>query len=516
MTLRSQTLALVVLFAGLVVVFVLVGSGSLDTDVFTSQPTATAAATALPTAVPVEELWAEQQPGQLSYLPDPAAQAILLYDTMPLATAAQQLRVTAPAADAAFPLLGVLGEVRSSLEDQAAAQNIALRDDGLIGPYVQEINGVGVAFFRASVDPQTLAGGGEFAGLDREWALVQRPDGDVVLVLYGIQSKANPTIYADYRAWLAANVAELAAPAASTATPEATAEGAATPQAATEGETTATPTVATGGEAAPPTEQPAPPASSTPTAAPAEEATPTALAAVPTEAVPPAAEPQEIGAETQGVATAAPSAAPAEGQAAAAEQAAAAQQGPWNAIGPGQLRYDDSANAFIFYNVAPLESFVAQSGAEPLAEDDPAPLITLLRFMQGEIEEQLTERGITFGPESFEGPETQTYGGVPVNFMWIVIEPQTVAEGQSVEGQELAIALIDRGDDTLAVVEFVYTGAHDETLAQAVRDWLDANAARLADPTQPLDELTPTPAQGPAPAATPAADATVEAPGAGD
>jgi hypothetical protein len=222
MTLRSQTIALIVLFAAVGIVFVFVADADISTRVFTPDSTLTPTATTIPTATSApapEEVWTETQPGTLAYAADPALQVQLIYRESTVETFVTQLELQPPAADTPFPLLNLLGQMRTAYESQAAEVQLSLEADAFTGPSVELIDGLPVTLLRLQIAPQTLADGRDFPGMDVAQVLVDKGGGSVVWIQFMLQGEQNPAVWDNFRAWLAAKLPEFSTPAEAEATP---------------------------------------------------------------------------------------------------------------------------------------------------------------------------------------------------------------------------------------------------------------------------------------------------------
>lgn len=237
MTLRSQTAALAVLFAALIVIFLLVGDAGVSTGVFLPEPTLTHTPTVVPTATPGPAPgalnWAETTPGQLSHT-GAGITARINYQAVKLDEFITGTGLNAPATDASYPLLDLLSQLSESLETQAIESGLTLEPGAFSGPMIEIVGGTPVAQVHVRVQPQTRQDGQQFPGLDLVQALVEKGEGEVTFVQYVLQGAPDDAVYSDFRAWLGANVADLAEPTAEEeegedSGEEAPAEGEATP-----------------------------------------------------------------------------------------------------------------------------------------------------------------------------------------------------------------------------------------------------------------------------------------------
>lgn len=234
MTLRSQTAALAVLFVALIVIFLLVGDAGVSTGVFLPEPTLTYTPTVAPTATPGPAPgaanWAETTPGQWTHTGAGVA-ARINYQTVKLDEFITGTGLTAPAADAPYPLLDLLSQLSESLQAQATDAGLTLEPGAFSGPIIEIVGETPVALMHARVQPQTRQDGQQFLGLDLVQALIDQGEGDVTFLQYVLQGPPDEGVYGDFRAWLEANVATLyEKPAEEEDTGEAApAEGEATP-----------------------------------------------------------------------------------------------------------------------------------------------------------------------------------------------------------------------------------------------------------------------------------------------
>jgi hypothetical protein len=234
---RSQIAALAVLLVGLAVVLALIGNAGVSTGVFsTATPTATLAPSPTPLPEASANNWAVSAPGQLTYSGDPNINAQIVYQTAPSLDQLVSLTgLAAPAADDPYPLISLLSEIHDELSSQANDSQLILAPDAFTGPVIEIVDNTAVAEMRVQVGPQTTGGGQDFGGLDLVQMFIQHPDSDQITFLqYVVRGEPNPVVYADFRAWLNDNIADILAQQAPTPTPAATPEATeqATPEAA--------------------------------------------------------------------------------------------------------------------------------------------------------------------------------------------------------------------------------------------------------------------------------------------
>lgn len=228
MTLRSQTVALIVLFVALGIVFALAADAGISTKVFTPDSTLTATATIGPTATPSPEPgldhWTETEGGNLTYSADPSLQVQLTYRESPIADFSTQMELAPLAEDSAYPVLDLLGQMRAAYEQQASEVQLSLTADAFTGPYIELVEGQPVAILRLQIAPQDMADGRSFPGMDVAQVLIDQGAGNIVWVQYMLQGEQNPVVYNDFRAWLAAKITEFTTQAEAEPTAEGTVE----------------------------------------------------------------------------------------------------------------------------------------------------------------------------------------------------------------------------------------------------------------------------------------------------
>lgn len=232
MTLRSQqTVALIVLLAVLGVVFVLVGDSGVSTAVFRPEHTATLTPTLAPsptaTLVPSAGNWVEQQPGTLTYMGQPDIEAQVTYLSGPLAEMITQWGLQMPPDDSEYPLYDVLTQYRTELETQIADPAVGLTVGEFVGPALEVVNNTLVNHLYLRIPAQARGDGQQFPGLELSLDMIDQGEGNMTMVQYSVRGEPDPTVYNDYRAWLADYIEKLAAPEAAAteeAAPDATEE----------------------------------------------------------------------------------------------------------------------------------------------------------------------------------------------------------------------------------------------------------------------------------------------------
>jgi hypothetical protein len=458
MTLRSSTAAIVILLVVLGAVFVLVGHAGVATSVYLAQSTPT------PLPLPSADHWTENAPGQLTYN-DPILPAQLTYRVVTLTEFVQGNGLQPPAADSQTPLTDALTQLRAVLEDLLVEQQFTTAPDSIDGPTTLTIQGVPVEMLRLKLQPQTRSTGEPFPGTDIALALIDLGGGQIDLIQYSLNAEPSLVAYQDFMAWLDANAQRLSS---------------------LEALTTPTPT-----PAAEATEAVEPTAEATEALAPAAEATEAAPAAETTEAVTPAAEATEeaVSAASTEEATPAPEATEAATPAAESTEPSASSAlsaSNWVEVNPGVLAYagDPNVQAQLGYQTVPLEQFILMAGLQTPAEGVEVPTLDLLQQMRATIEVQLGTFALASGPDAFEGPLTETVGGVQMETLHIQIAPQAASQEGSPDfpGLDLAFALIDLGDGNLSTVQYFLQAEPSPAAYADYRVWLEANAATLAVP----------------------------------
>lgn len=213
MTLRSQTVALAILFAAFAVIFLLVGNAGVSTGVFLPEPTLTYTPTSTPTPTPLPDPnagnWAETAPGQWTYQGSDEILARINYTAIALDEFVTSTNLTAPPTDAAYPLIDVLGQMRDHLQAQATEAGLTVGEDAFTGPVIEVIANVPVTMLHLRLHAQDRPSGQPFAGLDLVEAFVERQDGRVTFIQYVLQGEPNLIVYRDFRAWLAEHMDKL-------------------------------------------------------------------------------------------------------------------------------------------------------------------------------------------------------------------------------------------------------------------------------------------------------------------
>lgn len=468
MTLRSPAFAaLAVLFVAVTAVFVLVSEAGVETRVFTADPTLTPVPTVGPTPTPLPdasaENWVVVGTNQYQYRGDIDVQTSLTVSTSVLTEFINASGLQAPPEDAAFPIFVLMTELRDLLSESAQTNGIALEPEAITGPVMEVFGNVPVTLLRVRAQPQTLANGTEYPGAELVFAWFQNGD-NIVRVEYEGRGAPDPVIYNDLRAWLEANVPELAGIApAEEATPEAT------PEAEPNAEATETPAVAE------PTEEPA--------AEPAEAAE-TPAAAEPTEE--PAAEPAEA-AETP--AAAEPTEEPADDGAAtpvaaapgAADQTATsgtpAPQGPWNPRGEAIWQHADDPSAVVATGTRALSEVANELGYTP-AEGEALTPLGLLQFEKDQLAAEIAASA-EVTTHAFDGPTERQIEGVTLYSLAF----EVTASNQTVTMSRYTfLGLIPVDEDQVSAISFQYT--YDDQRSAAIEadfeTWLSDNVARLA------------------------------------
>ncbi|MBN1202325.1 MAG: hypothetical protein JXJ20_10760 [Anaerolineae bacterium] len=218
MTLRPHVLTIAVLLAVTGLVFILVGSGGVSTGVFLPDPTHTLTPTPSPDVEAPQgsaDHWTEMAPGQFVYAPDPdvpvsESSAQIGYQIVALEAFWEQVGIEAPAEDAPYPLLDVLEQMRAAFESQIDELGLVMGPDDLQGPMIELFGTVPIALLRVQIQPQVSPSGQPFSGLDLVLGLVERGEGEINAIQYSYQAEPDPVIYADFRAWLTENAADLA------------------------------------------------------------------------------------------------------------------------------------------------------------------------------------------------------------------------------------------------------------------------------------------------------------------
>jgi hypothetical protein len=480
---RSQIAALAVLLVGLAIVLVLVADTGVSTGVYLADhPTETVTPTIAPSPTPLPEAsaanWASSAPGQLTYMADPNISAQIGYQTTAsLDEVVSLLGLEPPAADDQYPLLSLLNQIHDQFQSQAADSQLTLTPDAFTGPAIEVIEGVPVASIRLRISPQTTGAGQEFGGLDLVEMLFEHTDGSITFLQYALRGEPNPVVYADFRAWLQANITQIASTSGATPPPQGTPATAAPETSTTQ---TATPE---GAAVTPETTQ-----------GPTTEATQQA----PGETVVTPETTEEATQQTteEIVVTPEPTA---EGTQTGAEPAAPEEK--WTELAPGQVMYTLNPSAFIQYSAAPVDEFAQSVGME-LAAGAPLPTAEeMLNTVRARLETQIEENAIMVEEGAFQGPTTEDVDGIPFTYLHLTLQAQTSPDGQPRAAQDILMGLIETGENRVTAVEFVYQGDPDSTIYADFREWLAQNITRLSE-LEVTVEPTPAPTAAPVPEPT--------------
>lgn len=434
MTLRSQAIAaLAVLFVSLGVVFVAANAIGVETSVFLpDQPTPTPVPpTPIPPPEPSAANWMAIGPGQYQYRGEIDGTANLQVAEAEMTAFIGASGLVPPAEDAPFPLLDMLGQVRTAIEEQIVENGLTVAPDGITGPVIELIGGVPVATLRTVIEPHTAANGFSFPGVDLFRAWFERGD-EIVRVELSYQGAPSAAMYADLRAWLDEHIPELA-----TADEPATDEAESDDTAGTEAEDT------TGADAAPDAE-PATEGDAADAEAPAE---------------PDAESEAEPAADTS--------------------SAAPAAEGPWVELAEGMLMHSTEPNTQINYAQQNLADLAEQVGYTP--EDGEITIGGLLENQEASIRTQLDAPDNPVEIVDFEGPSDMLVGGVTVSYLKFSL---TVSDETTTASQQTFLGLIPVDAETVTTLSFQYgyeTDA-DSAIWDDFMQWLEDNIAVLAAP----------------------------------
>ncbi len=273
MTLRSQTVALVILFAAFAIIFLLVGDAGVSTSVYLPEPTLTYTPTSSPTPTPLPEPvaanWTEMQAGQWYYQGPQEVNARINYTAIALEDFITRINLTPPPEDSAYPLIDVLQQMRDNLQKQATDAGLSVGEDAFTGPVIEVVANVPVTLLHLRLQAQDRPSGEPFPGLDLVEAFVERQDGRVTFIQYILQGEPDLIVYRDFRAWLAEHMDELTGAAAQTEGEESAPQEAETPAEAAAPAEGETPTPAAVEDAETPVTEDTPtPAQSVPAATP--------------------------------------------------------------------------------------------------------------------------------------------------------------------------------------------------------------------------------------------------------
>jgi hypothetical protein len=468
---RSQIAALAVLLVGLGVVLALVGSGGVDTKVFTAQDTPTPSPTPTPEASAENWVPDESTEGLWHYTADEAVDAQISQGAKAITEVAAGLGVEPPGEGAPLPGLDLLGKFRDEFEAvQPEGLEPGMGSFTFDGPAVRLFDGVPVALARLIIAPDVNPN--YAAGLDIAFAYIELGGDQINEIRYELAGEPNDLAYADFQAWLDTNASDFAAPAE--------AEG-------------GTPT-------AEPTE-----AAETPSGEETPAAEPTEAGETPGEEGTPAAEPTEAGE------------APGEEGTPAAEQSSAGPTETWMEVGPGQVVYTRNPNAYLQYVAVPVDEFAQGVGIEVVEGEALPNAEEILTALRGELETQIADSGLIVEEDAIQGPLTEDINGTAFVYLHLTVQPQAAPDGTPIPMQEIAVGIIETGENRITLVQYLFQGDPDPAIYPDFRTWLEENIARLS--TLEIEEAAPvgpepapeaTEAAEPAPEATPESESTPE------
>ncbi len=448
---RSQTFALVVLFATLALLLAAAGAVGVSTKAFGPQSTPTASPTVTSTPTPTQEPasqaehWTEGDAGVLTYTADATLQAQASYETSTLDDFVTQVGIEAVPADTKYPLANALEQFKTVLEGQIAEGGYTVAPDAFTGPDIKIIGDEAVNLLRVQIPPQTTASGTEFPGVDLAQFLVDKGDGNMLWMQFVLRGALNSAPYDDFLVWMDVHLPDLMKAPDTTATPAAETPVAETPVAET----------------------------------PAAEGTPAAETPV---------------AETT---TEAPVTPVAEAQ--ATPQATATRSAvetvfsdKWTEGQAGSLTYVSDPNITIQYGNVDLASFAQRLGVTASVEGQPASIDDVLTQTRAGYDQMIQTNSITIAEGDLVGPAVDDLDGVTVNYLYISLSAQTTASGQQLGGSQQYLGLIDLGDGQVQLIVFTNKTSPDPAVYADFRTWLTDNATVLAQPV-PTPEPTPAP-----------------------
>jgi hypothetical protein len=183
----------------------------------------------------------------------------------------------------------------------------------------------------------------------------------------------------------------------------------------------------------------------------------------------------------------------------------------WSEEQPGTLTYaDSSVPARILHDSMKLDDFVQQNQLQPPTQSAPFSYLEVLGQVRSTLEKQAGDIGLSVTTETFTGPEIQLVGNTPVALLRVTIPPQTESGGQSFQGLDLALVMIDRGSGEIGLVQYQLQGEANAVAYNDFMAWLATNVAELSGKAP---ETTGTPSGTPgAESATPQAGAETGTP----
>ncbi|MCD4684585.1 MAG: hypothetical protein K8S97_01440, partial [Anaerolineae bacterium] len=153
--------------------------------------------------------------------------------------------------------------------------------------------------------------------------------------------------------------------------------------------------------------------------------------------------------------------------------------------GSGQYQYIGNTQNTVILSVqyTTLDEFIFTNEFTPVAEDTATPLLDLLTELHTEIGIAAAEQGLVIDEEAIIGPQTETFGGVPMSLLRLYLPPQLSTTGQQFPGAELVYAWMLDGAQ-FARAEVQYQGTTEPMIYLDFRAWLEENAASMLEQVQ--------------------------------
>ena len=189
----------------------------------TATPVPEAAVATPGTPVAAADTWSEIEPGR--YVSSTNPNAMIEYGPLKLTDIAAQLGMDTSGGGASLTPMDVLNTIRTDFEARIAGMGIALESDAMEGPVAKDFGGVPVTYLHMIVPASTSSDGTPIPGQEFWLGLIDMGGGNFRAIDLLYEGDPDPTVYANFQAWLEANAARLsepeptATPSPATATP---------------------------------------------------------------------------------------------------------------------------------------------------------------------------------------------------------------------------------------------------------------------------------------------------------
>jgi hypothetical protein len=157
----------------------------------------------------------------------------------------------------------------------------------------------------------------------------------------------------------------------------------------------------------------------------------------------------------------------------------------WVESGESEYTYKGNPDIVLSYQTLSLESLLTTG---VLVAEGQNPLMAVLQNTRDGFESDITQSGLTITDSTFNGPNLETHGDVPVALLQTHVDAQTTAAGEF-PGMQIIHGFIDQNNGQVVYLQVGARGAYDPALYDDLLAWLDANAPRLLT-LEPAAEAT--------------------------